>query len=252
MQLPHILPQQKLVFTNNGQISLIEAFHNMNKSLHDFVTRVSDAARSLKIDISHRAELTGAEFRGGSGEPALKGAHLPLETATLSIGRFSILFGSLAVTPDITMVRDGIRRYRNQCVLARSHLAPDKALDLQLWLIGPDGSGNDPAWNAMGLAIERDDRVARKLVWLPPIDASLHDLAFKNFLARTFLARPWLTLPKKSSAQLDRLSSLSALVSDLRIEGEILDKWLDLAGSELSDGTQLVDALVNAWVQEKP
>ena len=193
-----------------------------------------------------------SNFRGGSGEPSLKGAHLPLEIATLSIGRFSILFGCLAVAPDLTMVRDGIRRYRNQCVVARSHLAPDEALDLQLWLLGPEGSGDDPAWCALALAIERDDRVARKLVWLPPKNTDLHDFAFKNFLARTFLARPWLTLRKQSSAQLDRLSSLSALLTDLSIDSAILEEWLTLAGSELSDGTDLVDALVDTWVREKP
>lgn len=223
----------------------------MNQSLHDFVARTSIAARSLGITVSSRAELTASDFRGGSGEPSLKGAHLPLEIATLSIGGFAVLFGCLSVAPDITMIRDGIRRYRNQCVVARSHLAPEQALDLQLWLLGPEGSGDDPKWSSLALAIERDDRVARKLVWLPPADANLHDVAFKNFLARTFLARPWLTLRKQSSAQLDRLSSLSALLSDLNIDNSILEKWLDLAGSELSDGAELVDALVDTWVQEK-
>lgn len=222
----------------------------MDEILQDFVARTATAATRLGLQVTSRPELMSTDFRGGSGEQSLKGAHLPLDISTITVGRFPILFGCLAIAPDVTMVRDGTRRYRNQCVIARSHLPPDQALDLQLWLLGPKGSGDNPEWCSLALAIERDDRVARKLVWLPPSDPNRREMAFKNFLARTFLARPWSRLPQHATAQLDRLSSLPAVVSDLGIDMDVLTVWFDLAISELTDGAELVDALVDAWPSE--
>lgn len=109
-------------------------------SLNDFATRSISAASALNIGSERRSELTSAEFRGGTGADVLKGSHLPLQVATATIGRFPILFCFLPTSPDVPLVRDGVRRYRNQGVVARSHLPPEQASDLQLWLLGPDGS----------------------------------------------------------------------------------------------------------------
>ena len=224
----------------------------MTEPLKDFVMRTISAARALNIGAEVRHELTSADFRGGTGEEVLRGSHLPLEVATATIGRFPILFGRLPISPDIALVRDGVRRYRNQGVVARSHLAPERALDLQLWLLGPDGSEDDPEWRALALAMERDDRVARKLVWLPPENPGERDAAFAGFVARTFLARPWQALPPQPAAQLDRLSELVAIAADLGIEQSVLNRWFELADSELADGPELVDSLVDAWPEVKP
>lgn len=78
--------------------------------------------------------------------------------------------GLLPEMPDETDLADALRRHRNQCVVARAVLPPNAALDLALVFVGPRRSEERDAWRAAALAVERDDRVARKLVWLRPAD----------------------------------------------------------------------------------
>jgi hypothetical protein len=224
----------------------------MTDPVAEFLARTISAAAELGLPAAVRPELASADFRGGAGEDVLTGAQLPLEVSTASIGRVPILFGRLPNSPEVALVRDAVRRYVNQAVVARSHLSPEQALDLQLWLLGPEGSEDDPDWRALALAIERDDRVARKLVWLPPAAAEEPGEAFAGFIARTFLARPWKAFPQQPSGQLDRLSALVAVAADLDIERSVLDRWFELAASELEDGPELVDALVEAWPEVTP
>lgn len=219
----------------------------MTERLEEFVRRVVDAASALGIAAEAREALISANFRGGSGEAVLKGSHLPDQVAAKTIGRFPILFGLLPVSPEAVLVREGVRRYRNQAVVSRSHLPLGQAMDLQIWFVGPDGSEGDPAWLTLALAIERDDKVARKLVWLPPEGEAERDVSFLRFAARTFLARPWKSVPPQSGAQLDRLSELFSLAEGLGIEPTVLGQWFELADSDLADGAELVDALVAAW-----
>ena len=224
----------------------------MTDSLNDIARRTIVAAQALSLAAEVRPELTSSEFRGGMGEDALRGSHLPLQVAAVMIGRYPILFGDLPISADVALVRDSMRRYRNQCVVARSYLPPERTLDLQLWLLGPAGSDDDVAWQSLALAIERDDRVARKLVWLPPTSLEKRDVSFAAFIARTFLARPWDVLPAQPSAQLDRLSALLTVASDLGIEQSVLQSWFRLADSDLADGAELIDALVDAWSRGAP
>ena len=101
------------------------------------------------------------------------------------------MLGVLPETASIDAVRETLRRYRNQCVIARSFLSPNQVLDLQLMLVGPRGSERSAEWRSLALMVERDDRVARKLAWLRPEDPARDPESFADFLKRTFLARPW-------------------------------------------------------------
>lgn len=219
----------------------------MSERLEEFARRVAYTASLLGIAAEASESLTSPNFRGGSGEAVLKGSHLPDQVAARIVGRFPILIGHLPVSPDEVLVREGVRRYRNQAVVSRSHLPLGQAMDLQIWLVGPDGSEDDPAWLTLALAIERDDKVARKLVWLPPEGEAERDASFARFTARTFLARPWRSVPPQSGAQLDRLSELFSVAEGLSIEPTVLGRWFELADSDLADGAELVDALVAAW-----
>ncbi|RWP02721.1 ABC-three component system middle component 1 [Mesorhizobium sp.] len=160
--------------------------------LDDFVRRVSSAAASLKLPASEQAQLVGRSFNGGSSAATtLEPGELPPEARALRIGRYAVIFGTLPDTPTLPGVRETLRRYRNQCVVARSFLSSNESLDLQLFLVGPRGSEWERKWKSLGLFLERDDRVARKLAWLRPRDAARDDDSFDDFVRRTFLARPW-------------------------------------------------------------
>jgi hypothetical protein len=220
----------------------------MTDPLADFIERASFAAQAVGLSCDVRSDLAASDFRGGSGEDVLRGANLPLAVAARTLGRVPVLFGQLPDAPVVALVREAVRRYRNQGVVARSHLSPEQALDLQLWLLGPPGSDEDAEWKALALAVERDDRVARKLVWRPPASESDLPAAFSVFVRRTFLARPWISFEQRGPAALDRASGLHDLAADLPIRPDVINQWFALAGSDdFEDGPELVDALIEAW-----
>jgi hypothetical protein len=63
-----------------------------------------------------------------------------------------------------------------------------KGVDMLVLLIGPNGSFRDEEWIKAAAAIEDDDRICRKLVWLPNDDATA---SAENLLSRSPFSRPW-------------------------------------------------------------
>jgi hypothetical protein len=129
--------------------------------------------------------MTGARF---DGTPVLLGT-----------------LGSQPTEPDAADLRDALRRYRNQATIARSWLGAE-AQDLQLFLIGPPGSAEAASWRDAATEIEADERVCRKLVWLPSSDPTCDTAA--AFLRRTFLAAPWRGTRVDAAPQLDLMSAV--------------------------------------------
>lgn len=128
---------------------------------------------------------------------------LPPEVLGARVDGTPLLFGMLGPDPSHDFVREQLRRYHNQATIARSWLAADSP-NLQLFLAGPDGSAERPEWRDVAALVEADDRVCRKLVWLPRAGADERDAW--RFLGRTFLAAPWLSQPDGVSARLDWMS----------------------------------------------
>lgn len=117
-----------------------------------------------------------------------------------------VLFGLMSGEPTYENMRDGLRRYRNQAIIARSWLDADAA-NLQLFLAAPPGAaGDDATWHEFAALIEADDRVCRKVVWLPPADSVRESAA--EFLSRTFLASPWKATMVSEAAPLDSMSAI--------------------------------------------
>ncbi|UXC93006.1 hypothetical protein EGM87_22170 [Sphingobium sp. RSMS] len=131
------------------------------------------------------------------------GEDLPANIAAYRIDGIPVLLGALR---DRTRraVQDEVRRYRNQAMIARAWLGKEAA-NLQLFLIGPLGSMDDMLWRQLAEEVEIDDRVCRKLVWLPSDAPKIEDAAY--FLQRTFLARPWADALRPR--RLDRLRELA-------------------------------------------
>lgn len=131
------------------------------------------------------------------------GEDLPANVGAYRIDGIPVLLGALR---DRTRgaVQDEVRRYRNQAMIARAWLGKEAA-NLQLFLIGPSGAMEDVFWRQLAEEIEIDDRVCRKLVWLPSDAPSVADASY--FLQRTFLARPWADALRPR--RLDRLRELA-------------------------------------------
>jgi len=213
-----------------------------------FLENIKAAAERCELQASDWLELAGMSFRGGgeSTSTSLSPSDLPDVKYGIRIGRYAIVVGVLPEEPNAPAIRETLRRYRNQCVIARSFLSANQALDLQLMLVGPRGSERLSEWQALALMIERDDRVARKLAWLMPEDQANDGRSLDDFLKRTFLARPWAFAGRFSVAALDRLSSVGQ-VSLSPLPRNVAEEWEHIALGSESDPMKVVDALINAW-----
>mgnify|MGYP001813674489 CR=1 FL=1 len=213
----------------------------------DFADRLRNSAETLGLKVENCPKLASSTFNGGSTKStSLSPTDLPIECHAIRIDRFSIVLGVLPDVPAMEAVIETLRRFRNQCVVARSYLGTNETLDLQLMLLGPRASERQEAWRALALLVERDDRVARKLAWLRPEDPKRDDESFSDFLKRTFLARPWVHAKGKfEDVALDELSRTNASASGL--PRTTADEWKRIALDEEKSSDEIVAALVESW-----
>lgn len=222
-------------------------FDALSPSLKDFVQRVLVAADGLSLATQARPELLGTGFSGSlSSSTSLKPTDLPTEAYGLEVGRYTVMFGTLPEVPSLPAIREALRLYRNQCIVARSFMSTNQVLDLHLMLVGPRGSEPIKNWQSLVLFVERDDRVARKLAWLRPEDEQRDDDSFADFLKRTFLARPW----SQDQTALEQNQSLDLVdpttVGLPRSTAESFDR-IALAADDDTSADEIVDQLVRAW-----
>jgi len=206
------------------------------------------AAVAVDLEVGNCPELASGIFKGGEDAAAarLDPADLPTSVRALRLGRYIVLIGLLPDQPSTEAVTEALRRYRNQCVIARSYLTPNEALDLHLILVGPRGSERLDEWQPLALIIERDERVARKLAWLRPNEPKADEASFAEFIKRTFLARPWKHEAVFTMAALDNLNRVAA-VGD--VPRDTVGEWIKLALTQRDDPSALVDALIDAWTR---
>ena len=123
-------------------------------------------------------------------------------------------------------------------MIARSWLGSG-APNLQLFLAGPIGTAADAVWRHLAAQAEADDRVCRKLVWLPPERATVQQALV--FLNRTFLARPWECGRQASSISLDRMGAVTLPAG-----------WEAAVDDETLDADALVTKLIELEVGTSP
>jgi len=203
-------------------------------------------AHSLGLTVASKPSYAEPLFSGGDGTPSarIEPSDLPNHVRGLQIGRYAVLLTLLPEAPDEDGIGEVVRRVRNQCVVARSYLSPPAALDLHAILVGPRGSEGVDRWKALALIAERDERVARKLVWLRPLKASADEESFADFAKRSFLARPWVTRGLFSMAPLDNVSRAATFEE---LPRETAGEWMRLVNQSDVDPDSLVDQLVTSW-----
>lgn len=223
----------------------------LSPDLTNFGDLLRNAAAEADLYSEKRPELASSKFNGGSSKStSLDPSDLPVECNAIRIDRFNIVLGVLPNIPTVEAVRETLRRYRNQCVVARSYLGTNETLDLHLMLLGPRSSENNESWRGLALMVERDDRVARKLAWLRPQDEQRDIESFYGFLKRTFLARPWVhDSGKFDDAALDELSGSGA--STLDLPRKLAEDWERIALDEEKSSEEVVTALISAWERKE-
>jgi hypothetical protein len=199
--------------------------------------RLADVLRERGVEASELpAEVSGYRLKPetwlGEGDDTLAirvADSLPPTVIGARIEGTPVLFCMLTGDPTYEGMRDNIRRLRNQATIARSWLDAD-APDLQMFISTPPSEASIGAWLDYAGPIEADDRICRKLVWLPA-EAALGETA-EEFLSRTFLASPWTAAMRSSTAELDMMSTI-----------ELPTGWSELVGDDSLDATALVRRL---------
>jgi hypothetical protein len=208
----------------------------MNTNASGLVSTLLDAARIIGAAIQKAPEyLKGDLFksemlRAGTSKNThrVQMNDAPQFVEAVILDGFPVLIGVLNAPPDRESVSAQLRRYRNQATIARSWLGSE-APNLHLFLVTPAGAFLEPDWRQIAAEIEADDRVCRKLVWLlkgePTADSA------REFLDRTFIARPW---PNQQ-----RTERLDLIANFMLPEG-----WEDAIQNQELDFTTLVEQLI--------
>lgn len=212
--------------------------------------RLAAAAERVGLAVTDAPELTANVFMGGGGTEVAHIAisELPRPVRALKLGRYTVILAMLPEQPSLEAVTETLRRFRNQCVVARSYLSANETLDLQGILVGPRGSEPLDDWRPLALLAERDDRVARKFAWLRPADEAADKPSFDDLLKRTFLARPWVSDAIFTMAALDNLNRAAAMW-DASVSRDTVDRWVKLSLDPREDTDALVTGLVDAWAR---
>ncbi|MFA7429565.1 MAG: hypothetical protein WCZ23_05385 [Rhodospirillaceae bacterium] len=217
---------------------------------------IINRARSGTIDAGHfeRSEPRLQAFReGDSTQKAAEAAmaterDLPEACLSLVVGYHCLLLGDLGEDPDPEACRQVLIRYLNKAALDRSFLGP-MGDDLLLILVGPPGSHDHETWWERQQVIERDARVCRKLVWLPPAKPESMDASAADFLGRTFLARPFKDTADNTT-ELDRLAKLAEHIVPAGLTAGEAQVWIELL-SNPDPADDLLKSLVDA-LEETP
>ncbi len=180
---------------------------------------VADAPSYLKGD-RFNSEILSDAISGSTLRR--QGSDLPQSVEAVVLDGFPVLVGVLTGEANRASISTQLRRYRNQATIARSWLGAD-APNLHLFLAGPADAFAVPDWRQLAAEIEADDRVCRKLVWLfngsPTADSA------RDFLERTFIARPW-----PGEQRSERLDSMANFSLPGGWEDAIQNQELDFSG----------------------
>ena len=153
-------------------------------------------------------------------------------TDLLCIDQFRVLFGSLSGAPqrESESILEQMQTLYKRALEVRGGLTQAGASDLYLFIVGPPGSASDPEWESLAYEIELDERVCRKLVWLPDERGEEVD----DFIRRTFLARPW------KQTRTGTVHTLGKLTQSVNVPPE----WMKILLETDLDGRELIEALI--------
>jgi hypothetical protein len=147
-----------------------------------------------------------------------------LPVACMDIAGYHVVVGDLGNAPKDAEER--LSEYTRVALGLRGRRPIAEQDDVVLLLSVPAG---DPPWQNVAAAIERNDLVCRKLVWLPPQDLGM-------FLARTFLARPWVEDSPATTPELDILGLTRKALSQ-RIGEDRAEDWFTVILEHSRDKT---------------
>jgi hypothetical protein len=146
----------------------------------------------------------------------------------IHLDHFVIVLGVLE-SPDRERALNAVDNLLNDVLALRRGYLPAKASDIYMIMAAPLGSADINHWKLLAAEIERDDRLARKHIWLPNKNGS----NFDALIEASFLAKPWDTPTEEA----DKLKLLNQGV-------DIPDGWKAVLLDSDLEGLALAEKLV--------
>lgn len=168
--------------------------------------------------------LRHRDYRSGSSETSGGMSQLLDEITSLFIDVYAVIIAPIG--DEIEEHQSAglkVLHYLEVSAKIRTWLNSALKENFYLFLVGPPGSLDSKEWRDVEYRIERDERICRKLVWLPPSDESLLDRDAHRFCERTFMARPWRDA-NTATEELDPLKMVLASAGLPLAWYEILDR----------------------------
>jgi hypothetical protein len=159
----------------------------------------------------------------------------------LRLGDYPVLVAPIRLDQTDTLPA-AIKQLHSQMVVARSYMEASEVINAHLFLCAtsPTQTGD---WSQAVDLIERDEAVCRKVVWIPK-STDVAD-SYRKFVARTFLAMPWMDSKQVKDVALDQTHELAErLLVKHGLKQEVAARWVQLAVELKEDPDSFVAELV--------
>jgi hypothetical protein len=229
----------------------------------DFIVQAfRDEANARSLDIEERPARTQQPALPFERALNRDTVDRPAETNALRIETYFVLFAQMGNESDEASTAKRLRDLHVWAGIVRGGLEADQKDDILLVLVGPFESEGSTKWKAFASMAERDDRICRKLLWLPgPEQAAQADAA--SVLLRTFMARPWMLTMGANAQELDAGRRFRAAVAKhpqatpelLRLAElwwALLVETTDTNGDAITPGNALVKRLIETLGDPTP
>ena len=159
------------------------------------------------------------------------------ESNVILMGNITIVIGDLSDCSDRESSMIAVDKLLERVLILRKGYHSAQASDMYILMVGPKDNSGYVKGRVIASEIERDDRLARKHVWLPLNNAI--DSSFQAFIQTTFLSSPG----KLKTENTDALSLLSADIG-------LPSGWEDILLDPELEGVELVESLMALEVTE--
>lgn len=217
--------------------------------MDELCARLMESARASGWIATDEPSYVSKRFRGRNDDTE---APLPSSVRGLRLGRYPVLVTAIRLDSSEAVTQQ-LQAIHNQMIIARSFMQAHEVIDAHIFLAAtPPAKTAD--WVQLIDLVERNESVARKIVWLPR-NAEV-DQSYQDFVDRTFLAQPWSVTSVQVNAPLDQNERLvQRILEQQGLSAAAAAEWVALADRSLSlehplDSADLVDQVVAAM--EKP
>ncbi len=206
----------------------------------DLKARLISTAIQLGWTAADVTDFVSPQFRG---RPDASTAALPKVAYGLRLGSYPVIVAPITLGTTAEM-QTALRLLHSQMIIARSYMGRDEVINAHIFLCAVGATASTDWRNVIDLA-ERDEKVCRKMVWLP--DSKALNVSYEDFRARTFLAAPWSVVNEQLNARLDTNQGLAAkLLTDSGLAEAAVPKWIEIVNQSANDPDTMVTRLVDA------